>query len=382
MTTTRIALLPGDGIGPEVTEAAVTVLGAVGRRFGRAFEFERCLVGGAALRAHDSPLPSSTLAACRDADAVLLGAVGDPAFDREPPGRRPESGLLALRQTLGLFANLRPVRLWPGLAPASPLRPDRVEGLDVLIVRELTGGLYFGEPRGFDAARGEAVNTMRYSAKEVERIAAVAFEHARARRGSVVSVDKANVLETSRLWRSVVGKVAARFPAVRLEHQYVDSCALSLVLEPRKYDVILTENLFGDILSDQAGGLAGSLGLLPSASLGAGAGLFEPVHGSAPALAGRDAANPVGAILSAAMLLRHLGAAAEATAVESAVASQFLRRRCTLDLAQLLGVEPASCSEVAAAIANHVERPQATHAPVQFEQASEQRRKRLGYFGT
>ncbi|MGE5361926.1 MAG: 3-isopropylmalate dehydrogenase [Bacteroidales bacterium] len=354
-TTTRIALLPGDGIGAEVTGAALAVLRAVGRRFGRRFEFEHCLIGGAALRAHDAALPRATLDACRAADAVLLGAVGDPAFDREPAGRRPEIGLLELRLALGSYANLRPVRLWPGLETASPLRPDRVQGLDLIIVRELTGGLYFGQPRGFDAERGEAFNTMRYTAPEVERIAAVAFRLAASRRGSVVSVDKANVLETSRLWRTVVERVASRFPDVRLDHQYVDSCALSLVLEPRNYDVILTENLFGDILSDQAGGLAGSLGLLPSASLGEGPGLFEPVHGSAPALAGRDAANPVGAILSAAMLLRHTGAAAEASAVESAVAAQFVERRCTSDLAHAVGVSPASCSQVADAVAAHVE---------------------------
>jgi 3-isopropylmalate dehydrogenase len=351
----RIVLLPGDGIGGEVTGAAVAVLEAVGRRFGRTFEFERCLVGGTALRAHQPALPPETLDACRRADAVLLGAVGDPAFDREPAGERPESGLLELRQALDLYANLRPVRLWPGLEAASPLRPDRVRGLDLLIVRELTGGLYFGQPRAFDVQREEAYNTMRYASREIERIAVVAFEQAAARRGSVVSVDKANVLETSRLWRTVVEKVAVRFPAVHLAHQYVDSCALSLVLEPGKYDVILTENLFGDILSDQAGGLAGSLGLLPSASLGAGAALFEPVHGSAPALAGRDVANPVGAILSAAMLLRHLGGVLEAAAIEDAVAAQFARGHCTADLAQSLGVHPASCSAVAASVAAHIE---------------------------
>ncbi len=353
--TTRIALLPGDGIGPEVTDAAVAALEAVGCRFGRTFVFERCLVGGAAVRAGRPPLPSETLDACRRADAVLLGAVGDPAFDAAPLGSRPESGLLQLRRELGVFANLRPVRAWPGLDAASPLRPDKVAGLDLLIVRELTGGLYFGQPRGVSEDKEEAFNTMRYSRAEVERIAEVAFRQAECRRQRVTSVDKANVLETSRLWRSVVTGVSARHPAIRLDHQYVDACALALVLDPAGFDVVLTENLFGDILSDQAGGLTGSLGLLPSASLGDGPGLFEPVHGSAPSLAGRDVANPVGAILTAAMLLGDgLGARQEARAIEDAVATSLSNRCCTADLATALGVVPARCSEVARAIADAI----------------------------
>jgi 3-isopropylmalate dehydrogenase len=356
--TVSIAVLPGDGIGPEVTDAAVQAIEAVGRRFDRRFTFTRLPVGGAALRAGLLPLPADTLAACRGAHAVLLGAVGDPAFDAQPPGGRPESGLLALRRELGLFANLRPVRLWPGLEAVSPLRADRVAGLDLLIVRELTGGLYFGEPRGFHADAGEAFNTMRYSTLEVERITTVACRCAAARRGRIVSVDKANVLETSRLWRSVTERVVAGHPGIRLEHQYVDACALNLVLDPRRFDVILTENLFGDILSDQAGGLVGSLGLLPSASLGDGPGMFEPVHGSAPSLAGQDAANPVAAVLSAAMLLREgLHLAPEAEAVEQAVATVLLERCCTADIAGALCVEPRRCSEVAAAIVNAIERP-------------------------
>ena len=349
--TTRIAVLPGDGIGPEVTDAAVQVLGAVGRRFGRGFVFGHHAIGGAALRAGLAPLPDETLAACREADAVLLGAVGDPSFDHEPAECRPESGLLQLRRQLGVYANLRPVRAWPGLEGASPLRPDRIANLDLLIVRELTGGLYFGEPRGESADRQRAFNTMQYSAGEVERIAEVGFREAAARRGYVVSVDKANVLETSRLWRATVERVATRHGSVRLEHQYVDSCALALVLEPSRFDVILTENLFGDILSDEAGGLTGSLGLLPSASLGDGPALFEPVHGSAPSLAGRNAANPVGAILSAAMLLCHaVRAEAEARAIEEAVARTLASRCCTPDLAGPLRVPPATCSDVTAAI--------------------------------
>jgi 3-isopropylmalate dehydrogenase len=334
-----------------VTDAAVRALGAVGRRFGREFAFGHHAIGGAALRAGLAPLPDETLAACREADAVLLGAVGDPAFDREPAGRRPESGLLQLRRELGAYANLRPVRVWPGLEGASPLRADRIANLDLLIVRELTGGLYFGEPRGESEDRQQAFNTMRYSAAEVERIAEVAFREAAARRAYVVSVDKANVLETSRLWRATVERVATRYTSVRLEHQYVDSCALALVLEPSRFDVILTENLFGDILSDQAGGLAGSLGLLPSASLGDGPALFEPVHGSAPSLTGRDIANPIGAILSAAMLLRYAARAeAEARAIEEAVERTLASRCCTPDLAGPLRVTAASCSEVTTAI--------------------------------
>ncbi len=349
--TTRIVVLPGDGIGPEVTDAAVRALRTVARRFHRDLAFGHHLIGGAALRAGLTPLPAETLAACREADAVLLGAVGDAAFDHQPAGCRPESGLLDLRRELHAFANLRPVRVWPGLQAASPLRADRIAGLDLLIVRELTGGLYFGEPRGASPDGQQAFNTMRYSVPEIERIAEVAFREAAARRRHVVSVDKANVLETSRLWRSTVERVAAGHPSVRLEHQYVDSCALALVLEPSRFDVILTENLFGDILSDQAGGLTGSLGLLPSASLGDGPGLFEPVHGSAPSLAGRDIANPIGAVLSAAMLLRYAAhAEAEARAIEEAVDATLARRCCTPDLAVSLRVTPASCSEVTAAI--------------------------------
>jgi len=353
--TTRIVVLAGDGVGPEVTGAAERTLVAVARRFGDDFCFDHRPIGGAALRAEGTPLPSGTLTACRDADAVLLGAVGDPAFDRHPARSRPESGLLELRRELRVFANLRPVRVWPSLQAASPLRADRVAGLDLLIVRELTGGLYFGEPRGQSADGQQAFNTMRYSSAEVERIAEVAFREAAGRRGRVVSVDKANVLETSRLWRATVERVAARHPSIRLEHQYVDSCALALVLEPARFDVILTENLFGDILSDQAGGLTGSLGLLPSASLGDGPPLFEPVHGSAPALAGRDIANPIGAILSAAMLLRYaVHAEAQARAIEEAVDATLARRCCTPDLAGPLRVTAASCSEVTAAIIGEI----------------------------
>jgi 3-isopropylmalate dehydrogenase len=309
----KIVVLPGDGIGPEVTAAAVEVLRAVAD-----LEFEEHIAGGAAIDAHGSPLPDETLTACRAADAVFLGAVGGPRWDTtDPAAPRPEQGLLGLRSGLGLFANLRPVRPTPALYDASPLRRERIEGTDLLVVRELTGGIYFGD-RGRDG--DTAHDTCTYSVAEIERIARVAFDAARRR---VTSVDKANVLETSRLWREVVERVhAEEFPGVELEHMLVDNAAMQLVAQPAHFDVLLTENMFGDILSDEAAMLSGSIGLLPSASLGdgSGPGLFEPVHGSAPDIAGSGAANPLAAISSAALMLRHgLGLAAQAAAVESAV---------------------------------------------------------------
>jgi 3-isopropylmalate dehydrogenase len=318
--TGRILVLPGDGIGPEVTAAAVAVLRRIAAHAGHQFAFTDGRIGGAALAAGLDPLPAETLAAAKAADAILLGAVGDPAFDRQPPGRRPESALLQLRSALGLYANLRPARAWPGLEGIGPLRPEVLAGTDLLVVRELTGGLYYGEPRGLAADGESAVNTLRYSSEEISRVAHRAFLLARQRRQRVVSVDKADVLEVSQLWRKTVTAVAAGYPDVTLTHEYVDAAAMKLVLEPAAFDVVLTENLFGDILSDEAGAVCGSLGLLPSASLGKGPGLFEPVHGSAPALAGRNVANPVGAILSGAMLLEYgLGLREEAVRVERAV---------------------------------------------------------------
>jgi 3-isopropylmalate dehydrogenase len=335
-------------------QAATAVLQAVARRFGHAFETRPFPIGGAALRAGLPPLPPETLDACRSADAILFGAVGDPAFDHLPSDQRPEAGLLALRRELGLFANLRPARIWPGLEDAGPLKPSRVAGVDLFIVRELTGGLYFATPRGVDESRKSAHNTMRYTADEIERIALVAFRLAASRRRRVTSVDKANVLETSQLWRRVVTEVAKSHADVRLEHMYVDACATALVAEPARFDVILTENLFGDILSDEAGGIVGSLGLLPSASLGTGTGLYEPVHGSAPALAGRDVANPIGAIASAAMLLRYsLRAEREARTVEDAIGATLAEGARTADLAGASD-RPVSCSRMAAAIADRV----------------------------
>ncbi|KAA0252937.1 MAG: 3-isopropylmalate dehydrogenase [Acidobacteria bacterium] len=333
MPPARIAVLPGDGIGPEVIDAAVGVLREAASREGVPLEVEWAPIGGAALKTSGEPLPESTLAACLGADAVLLGAVGDPAFDAEPPPRRPEAGLLKLRRAMGVFANVRPARVLPGLEGAGPLKPEVARGLDLVIVRELTGGLYFGQPRSLDLAGGSAVNTLVYTRAEVERVAEVAFRLAEGRRRRVTSVDKANVLETSVLWRTVVEEVGRRHPSVELSHQYVDSAAMALALSPASFDVVLTENLFGDVLSDEAGALVGSLGLLPSASLGRGPGLFEPVHGSAPALAGKDAANPIGAILSAAMLLRDgLGLPRAAERIEAAVEAVLSSGPRTADL--------------------------------------------------
>lgn len=328
----QIVILPGDGIGPEVTTAAVRVLQAVAGRSGHQFRFDVHLIGGAALRANMPALPEHTRTACASADAVLLGAVGDPAFDDRPPSDRPESGLLALRKAMGVYANLRPARLHNALAEGAPLKPGIAAGTDMVIVRELTGGLYFGEPRSED--RDDAVNTLRYARHEVERIARVAFELARRRRKHVLSVDKANVLETSRLWRRVTAEIAREYPDVALEHMYVDACAMKLVLDPKALDVVLTENLFGDILSDEAGAICGSLGMLPSASLGNGAGLFEPVHGSAPTIAGKDLANPIGAIASAAMLLRDgLKLQKEGDAIDRAIESALDAGHRTADIA-------------------------------------------------
>jgi 3-isopropylmalate dehydrogenase len=298
-----VAVLPGDGIGPEVTAEAVRVLVAVAEIHGFGLDMPEYPIGGAAVFELGNPLPPRTRDAVLQADAVLLGAVGHPLLADAPPERRPEAGLLALRQLLGAYANLRPVTVYPALRAISPLRPERLDRVNLLIVRELTGGLYYGEPRSRSPL--EAVNTLRYSAAEIERVARVAFQAARERRRLVTSVDKANVLEVSQLWRECVNQVSTEYPEIRLEHLYVDVAAMRLVTSPASFDVLLTENMFGDILSDEAAVLAGSLGLLPSASLGDGPGLFEPVHGSAPDIAGRRVANPVGAIASAALLLRY-----------------------------------------------------------------------------
>jgi 3-isopropylmalate dehydrogenase len=329
----RIAVLSGDGIGPEVTAEAARALAAIAARFGHDFELVESPVGAAAMDAGREPLPAATLALAREAEAVLFGAIGSPKYSDPAAKVRPEQAILGLRQALGLYANLRPVAPHPALHHASPLKDAQLRGVDLLIVRELTGGLYFGRrTREADSASDEC----RYTVAEVERIARVAFRLAGARRGHVTSVDKANVLETSRLWREVVSRVAREeFPALELQHQLVDSAAMLLLTRPSGFDVLVTENLFGDILSDEAAALAGSLGLMPSASLGDGRrGLYEPIHGSAPDIAGRGIANPYGAIASAALLLRHsLGLADEAAALEKAVAGTIAAGVLTADLA-------------------------------------------------
>lgn len=327
-----IAVLPGDGIGPEVTAEAVRVLAAVADLCRFRLATQEYPIGAAAVRQLGEALPARTRDAVLEADAVLLGAVGDPALADATGSRRPEAGLLALRKLLGAYANLRPVSVHPALRHASPLRPDRLDNVDLLIVRELTGGLYYGEPRGRDER--SAVNTLRYSVAEIERVARVAFQAARERRSLVTSVDKANVLEVSQLWRETVSRVGGDYPDVRLEHLYVDFAAMKLIANPAAFDVLLTENLFGDILSDEAAVLAGSLGLLPSASIGDGPGLFEPVHGSAPDIAGRGVANPIGAIASAAMLLRYgLQLPDAADVVERAIAAVVDAGGRTADIA-------------------------------------------------
>jgi len=332
--TYTIAVLPGDGIGPEVTAEGERVLQAAGQRFGITFTLSHFPVGAAGVAAAGDPLPEETRAAVRRANAVLLGAVGAPGLEHAPRHLRPETGLLALRALLGVYANLRPVAVLEPLVDRSPLKPDRLRGVDVLIVRELTGGLYYGEPRGRDAAGSRAVNTLVYTVPEIERVARVAFEAARRRRRLVTSVDKANVLEVSQLWRETVTAVGREYPDVRLEHLYVDYAAMRLVSDPAAFDVLLTENMFGDILSDEAAVLVGSLGLLPSASLGAGAGLFEPIHGSAPDIAGRGVANPIGAIASVAMLLRYgLRLPEAADAVEQAIGTVLAAGARTRDIA-------------------------------------------------
>lgn len=305
----RITLLPGDGIGPEIMAVAVDVLKVVGQRFDLTFDFQTALIGGAAIDATGEPLPAATLYTCRNSDAVLLAAIGGYKWDSLPSHLRPEAGLLGLRAGLELFANLRPAKILPQLIDASTLKREVVEGVDIMVVRELTGGIYFGKPKGiFATETGEkrGVNTMVYSESEIDRIGKVAFETARKRGGKLCSVDKANVLEVSQLWREGMTKLASEYPDIELSHLYVDNAAMQLVRAPKQFDTIVTGNLFGDILSDAAAMLTGSIGMLPSASLGAsGPGVFEPVHGSAPDIAGQDKANPLAQILSAAMMLRY-----------------------------------------------------------------------------
>src|ERR1700680_3774905 len=331
----NLTILPGDGFGPEVPDQAVLVLQALADIFGHQLQLHRKNIGGAALAAANDPLPADTIKTCLASSAVLLGAVGGPAFDHFPNHLRPEAGLLRLRRELDAYANLRPAVCFPALEHCSPLRADVVHGTDILIVRELLGGLYFGQPRSIEGPAGSrnAINTMRYGEAEIERIDHIAFDLARKRRHTVPSVDKRNVLECSRLWREVVPRTSQNYPDVKLSHMYVDSAAMSLVQRPRDFDVVLTENMFGDILSDQAGGIVGSLGLLASASIGGSVGVYEPVHGSAPDIAGKGIANPLGAIFSAAMLLRHsLELEREAACIETAVSDVLNRGFRTADL--------------------------------------------------
>ena len=332
----KIVLLPGDGIGPEVTAAAVQVLDSVAQQFGHTFHYQEHLIGGCAIDRLGTALSDEALSDCQSAQAVLLGAVGGPKWDDPQARVRPEQGLLALRKGLGVFGNLRPVKVYPQLLDASPLRPEKLAGVDMLVVRELTGGLYFGQPKGRSVMDGQryAVDTLEYHEFEVRRIVQMAFELARGRRGKVTSVDKANVLESSRLWRQVAEEVHRDYPDVTLEHMLVDTAAMRLISYPAGFDVLVTENMFGDILTDEAAVLSGSMGVLPSASLGSsGPGLYEPIHGSAPDIAGRGIANPVGTVLSAAFLLRYsLKLEREARAIEQAVEDTIAARCWTPDL--------------------------------------------------
>ena len=353
----RVLVLPGDGIGPEVTREAVRVLDHVAARWGHSLHLREGLLGGIAIRETGGPFPDKTRELALTSDATLLGAVGLPEYDSLPPSERPEKGLLGLRKALDVYANLRPVYCYESLIESSPLKNDIVRGTDILIVRELTGGLYFGQPRGVDGPAGQetALNSMVYERSEIERVCRMAFELARKRRGKVTSVDKANVLENSQLWRKVITELAAEYPDIELEHMLVDNCAMQLLLRPTAFDVVVTENLFGDILSDEGSVLAGSIGMLPSASVGnrlpngAWRGLFEPVHGSAPDIAGEGKANPLAAIGSAGAMLNYsFGLTEEAAAVESAV-SRVLESGCvTADLKP--PGPPASTEQVGRAV--------------------------------
>ena len=352
----NILILPGDGIGEEVTREAVKVLRRVADKFKHELSISEGLLGGVAIHKTGGPLPQETIDLALQADATLMGAVGLPEFDQAPPEKRPEKGLLEIRKVLGVYANLRPVRSYKALLDASPLKNSLVDGTDMIIVRELTGGLYYGEPRGIEENGTRAINTMAYTRPEIERVARMALHLARNRRGKVTSVDKSNVLENSQLWRKVVTEVAAEFPDIALDHILVDNCAMQLILNPRRFDVLLTENMFGDILSDEGAVLAGSIGMLPSASIGdrkpsgAWVGLYEPVHGSAPDIAGQNKANPFGAIGSVAAMLEYsFGLKEEAAAVNRAVESVLNSGRVTADLNGR-----ASTSEVGDAVAKSI----------------------------
>ena len=350
----KIALLPGDGIGPEIIEQAVGVLGAVEAKYGHKFSYTKALVGACAIDATGNPYPDETHQVCLDSDVVLFGAIGDPKYDNNPTSKvRPEQGLLAMRKKLGLFANLRPIQLFASLADRSPLKKEVVEGADFLCVRELTSGMYFGEPQGRDEANTYAVDTCKYTREEIDRIVRLAFELAGKRRGHLTVVDKANVLETSRLWREVAQGIAPEYPEIKLDYMFVDNAAMQIIRQPTYFDVVVTENMFGDILTDEASVISGSLGMLPSASVGSKVALFEPIHGSYPQAAGKNIANPMATILSAAMLLEHVGLMDEGAAVRKAVDAALTAGVVTEDLAQK-GEKCYSTSEVGEYIASQI----------------------------
>ncbi|MBP3425345.1 MAG: 3-isopropylmalate dehydrogenase [Rikenellaceae bacterium] len=350
----KIALLPGDGIGPEIIAQAVGVLNAVEAKYGHKFTYTKALVGACAIDATGNPYPDETHQVCLDSDVVLFGAIGDPKYDNNPTSKvRPEQGLLAMRKKLGLFANLRPIQLFDSLADRSPLKREVVEGADFVCVRELTSGMYFGEPQGRDEANTYAVDTCKYTREEIERIVRLAFDLAGKRRGHLTVVDKANVLETSRLWREVAQGIAPEYPEIKLDYMFVDNAAMQIIRQPTYFDVVVTENMFGDILTDEASVISGSLGMLPSASVGSQVALFEPIHGSYPQAAGKNIANPMATILSAAMLLEHVGLTDEGTAVRKAVDAALAAGVVTEDLAQK-GEKCYSTSEVGEYIAQQI----------------------------
>ncbi|NPA12114.1 MAG: 3-isopropylmalate dehydrogenase [Epsilonproteobacteria bacterium] len=351
MKTYKIAVLKGDGIGPEIVDEAIKVLDAVASKFGFSFEYNEYLIGGSAVDVFDNPCPDETIKGCLNSDAVLFGAIGGPKWDSLPKEKRPETGLLKLRKALNLFANIRPAIIFDELVNASTLKPEVIKGVDLVVVRELTGGIYFGEPRYKDNEK--AYNTMIYTREEIERIAKVAFEEAMKRNKKVTSIDKANVLEVSELWREVVNEVAKNYPEVEVEHMYVDNAAMQLVREPKQFDVMLTGNIFGDILSDEASMIVGSIGLLPSASIGGKVGLFEPIHGSAPDIAGQGIANPIATILSAAMMLDYLDETKAADKIREAIKEVLKNGYRTKDLANFDAKEVVTTSEMGSLIAEY-----------------------------
>ena len=351
MKNYKIAVLKGDGIGPEIVDEAIKVLDAVASKEGFNLEYNEYLIGGSAVDVFDNPCPDDTIKGCLNSDAVLFGSIGGPKWDNLPKEKRPETGLLKLRKSLGLFANIRPAIIFDELVNASTLKPEVIKGVDLEVVRELTGGIYFREPR--EKTKDVGFNTMIYTREEIERIAVVAFEEAMKRRKKVTSVDKANVLEVSELWREVVEEVHKSYPLVELEHMYVDNAAMQLIRNPKQFDVILTGNIFGDILSDEASMIVGSIGLLPSASIGGKVGLFEPIHGSAPDIAGQGIANPIATILSAAMMLDYLNESSGAERIRKAIKEVLAEGYRTKDIASFDAKEVVTTEEMGSLIAEH-----------------------------